>query len=178
MTGRNDKGLEVGSQVKRGLILGRTLPGGVCSVRAWKRVWSCKAGRLARSSWTWCGDCWWCIPIGADIGSRATCAGSGTGAASRAKSRTWRPAHCCSIWNSRGGWRCPGSEPTPCDDGFYSVSTNTRRSRPRKQDGDELIDEHSARPNCASVRCLSVSQEISANSRCRELTLAIKPSGE
>ena len=40
---------------------------------------------------------------GADIGSRGSCAKSGTGAISQARSRTWRPARCCSSWNSVGG---------------------------------------------------------------------------
>ncbi len=65
-----------------------------------------RGGQLARMSWRRCGDCWRPIPIGAGIGSRASCAGSGTGAASLAKSRTWPHARCCSSWRNRGGWRC------------------------------------------------------------------------
>jgi len=82
---------------QKSFILGWSLPGDPCRIGGWKRVRSCKAGPLDPPSWSRCEACWRPIRIGAGIGSRANCAGSGTGAASRAKSRTWRPARCCSV---------------------------------------------------------------------------------
>jgi len=76
-------------KAENSFISGRTLRGGPCRIGAWKRVWSCKAGKLARPSWSRCGDCWRPIPIGAGLGSRANRAWSGTGATTPAISRTW-----------------------------------------------------------------------------------------
>ena len=41
-------------------------------------------------------------------------------------------------------WR-PGSEPTPCGDGFYSGFTNTRRSPRRKRDWHDAISKFRSR---------------------------------
>jgi hypothetical protein len=76
-----------------------------------------QACSLAQPSRSRCEACRRPIPIGAGIGSRANCAGSGTGAASLANSRTWRPARCCSRWSSEGWWCCPRADafrPTAC----------------------------------------------------------------
>lgn len=62
-----------GGKSKKGFLLGRILRAGVCRVRVWKRVWSCKAGPLARPSWSRREDCWRPILIGVGIGSRDLC---------------------------------------------------------------------------------------------------------